>query len=302
MRNNEVAEKVTADIIAALENGIVPWVQPWANLGMSSAINVTTGKRYRGVNTVVLACAQLSRSYQFSRWLTFKQARDAGGTVRKGEKGTTVIFWRFLEREGASGDKQKIPLLRAYTVFNVAQCDGLPEKFTAVPEIPSRVEGEGIPEADDFIRATGASIIYGGDRACYVPSADAINMPHMGQFATTADFYSTMFHELIHWTGHENRAKRQLGQRFGKEIYAAEELVAEIGAAFLCAEFGVAGKLQHASYIQSWIRVLQNDKNAIFTASRLAQDATDYLERTTGRVPTEAPVADSGESATTDED
>jgi antirestriction protein ArdC len=298
MRNNDVAEKVTADILAALENGDIPWVQPWLNSGVMNPMNITTGKGYRGINTLILYLARKRAGFQFSRWLTFKQAKAAGGTVRKGEHGTGIVFWKFLESPDKADPSKKrtIPLCRWYTVFNVAQCDNLPEDFTSAPEtLPVTWEN---PEIDGFISATGAKISFGGDQACYTPSVDEISMPEKGQFSDMGAYYATAFHELVHWTGHENRCKRQLGQRFGKEIYAAEELVAELGSAFLCAEFGVQGKLQHAGYIQNWIKVLRNDPHAIFAASRLAQEAVDFLTAKSGRAKgsvSPGGVADPGE-------
>jgi antirestriction protein ArdC len=298
MQNN-LAETVTADILAALEKGEIPWVQPWRNVGALNPMNPTTGKGYRGINTLILYLAQTRGGYGFSRWLTFKQAKGAGGTVRKGEKGTGIVFWKFLDKtDKATGEKGKIPLCRVYTVFNVAQCDGLPEAFTTAPEIPPVTDENAAIES--FILSTGASISFGGDQACYSPALDAISMPEKGQFADMGAYYATVFHELCHWTGHESRCKRQLGQRFGREIYAAEELVAEIGSAFLCAEFGVQGRLQHAAYVQNWVKVLRSDPKAIFVASRMAQEASDYLRAKAGREKApeaeEAPEGDAPEA------
>ena len=284
MRNNEIAEKVTAQILASLEKGEIPWTRPWSLSGALNPVNVSTGKGYRGVNTVILYLAQQTIGCKTSRWLTFNQAKAKGGTVRKGEKGTQIVFWKFLEGKevNAKGEKNRIPLCRFYTVFNISQCEGLPEAWTALPEtLPVIDRNEAI---DAFISGTGASISHGGDRACYSPSEDKVSLPEPGQFENMGAYYATAFHELVHWTGHETRCKRQLGQRFGKELYAVEELVAELGSAFLCAEFGVEGKLQlqHTAYIQNWISVLKNDKNAIFAASRMAQEATDRLMEKAG--------------------
>lgn len=267
---NDIASKITSSIISALESGDIPWIQPWKNTGALQPVNIATGKRYRGINNLILTIAQHKGGYQFSRWLTFKQAKAAGGTVKKNEHGTTVIFWKFLEK---NEEEKRIPICRVYTVFNVAQCQNLPEKFTATTPV-SPVTG--FPEIENFILSTGAKISHGGDIACYRPSTDEIYMPNKCQFVDIASYYATIFHEIIHWTGHETRCNRQLG-RFGKEIYAAEELIAEIGSSFLCAIFGIQGKLQHAAYIQTWIKVLRNDKNAIFIASRKAQEAVDFL-------------------------
>lgn len=281
MRNNDsdkvdIFESVTSGILAALESGVGGWEKPWMCLGTNIPVNVTTGKKYRGINTLILSFEQYKRGFVLPNWLTFKQALDKGGNVRKGEKGTKVIFWKFLERTNKeSGKKETFPMCRAYTVFNVAQCDNLPEAFTKVPELPA-VTGER-EDIDAFILALRSKITHGGDRAFYSKIDDAITMPEKGQFPSMNDYYSTLFHEHIHWTGHENRCKRMLGERFGSEAYAAEELVAEIGSAYLCAKFGVSGKLQHAEYVQNWIKVLKGDKHAIFKAASLAQEAFDTL-------------------------
>jgi antirestriction protein ArdC len=282
MKNNEIFESVTNSILESLEKGEPAWVTPWSCFGAEKAVNATTGKAYRGINTLLLMLPMRKNGYAVSRWLTFKQAKAKGGTVRKGEKGTQVIFWRFLERENkASGEKEKFPMCRTYTVFNVAQCDGLPADYYTVKEIP--VVTEQNDEIESFIAATGADIAHGGDRACYTPSLDKITMPEKGQFSDMGAYYATMLHELCHWTGNENRCKRMLGERFGKESYAAEELVAEIGSAYLCSEFGVQGRLQHAAYVQNWLTILRNDKHAIFKAASLAQEAFDYLMDKSGR-------------------
>ncbi len=277
MANNEIAEQVTNELVAALERGDVPWVQPWANLGMSRAVNVASNKPYRGINTLILWLAQNRGKFSSSRWLTFKQALDLRGNVRKGEKGTRVIFWKILEKKNKSGETDKFPVMKVYTVFNLDQCENLPEKVLLAGKKPaiSLVEEDAMIE--DFIGRVGATISYGGDLAAYSPSRDAIVMPERCQFLDTGSFYATMFHEMIHWTGHNNRCKRHLGERFGTSSYAMEELVAEIGSAFLCADFGVQGKLQHPAYVQNWIKVLKGDKSAIFTAAKFAQEASDYL-------------------------
>lgn len=288
MRNNEIAETVTAAIVDSLSKGEIPWVKPWVSRGLNTPVNITTGKNYRGVNTMLLWVSQAKGNFPVSRWLTFKQARAAGGCVRKGEKGTTVIFWKFLDKEDkTSGEKSKIPLFRSYTVFNVSQCDGLPEKFAAVEALPP-ITGEN-EEVEAFIHSTGANISHQGDQAGYSPIFDKIVMPEPGQFVDMGSYYATVLHELIHWTGNSSRCKRHLGERFGTESYAAEELVAEIGSAFLCAEFGIQGKLQHDAYVQNWIKVLNNDKQAVFAASRMAQEAVDYLMRNMPKATAESP-------------
>lgn len=304
MANNEIAEQITNEIILALEQGNIPWVQPWKNLGLSQGINLTTGKTYRGINVLLLWASQYRNGYSTSRWLTFKQALNAGGCVKRGEKGTRVIFWKILERDNKkTGEKDKIPLMRIYTVFNVAQCEGLPEKYTQENSKPE-VTWENSQEIEEFVSGVGATLVFGGDRAAYSRDADRIMMPDRHQFVDAGGYYATLFHEMCHWTGHANRLKRQFGERFGTEAYAMEELVAELGSAFLCAEFGVAGMVQHPAYIQTWIHVLKNDKNAIFTAAKLAQEATDFLVgramTNLGRTPAKT-AEDAGNASSDDE-
>lgn len=276
--NAEMYEAITEEIVSSLENNIVPWAQPWKNLGNFRPINAASGKPYRGINTLILWARSAKSGFGMNRWLTFNQALDLGGNVRKGEKGTKVIFWKLLEKENKkTGEKDKIPLARVYTVFNVAQCENLDEKIVKgfVGDKTEVAWEDSVIE--EFISKVGATIEYGGDTAAYSISRDVILLPEKHQFSDAGAFYATMFHEMTHWTGHNNRCKRHLGERFGTEAYAAEELIAEIGSAFLCAEFGVSGKLQHPSYVKNWIKILKGDKQAIFTAAKHAQEAADYL-------------------------
>lgn len=273
--NAETADSITASIVEALESGVAPWERPWLRKG--PVCNLHSNKPYRGINVLLLWVATMRGNFADNRWLTFKQALDLGGNVRKGEKGTKVIFWKILEKDNKkTGEKDKIPMARAYTVFNYSQCENLPEKY-APKEHPGFSNDEKNPDIETFIANTGANIMYGNDRAGYLKNTNDIIAPAANQFVSMSAFYATIFHELGHWTGSENRLKRQFGERFGTEAYAFEELVAELTSAFLCAEFGVTGKLQHREYIATWINVIKNDKNAIFTAAKLAQEACDYL-------------------------
>jgi antirestriction protein ArdC len=219
--------------------------------------------------------------YRTLRFLTFKQALELGGNVRKGEHGTKVYFVKQLQvRDQGADDNPSarlIPMMREYTVFNVDQCENLPE--SVITRKPLRVRNPDARDglADDFLRSTGADMREGHGEAYYVPSRDFISMPAFAGFKGADHFYNVAFHELTHWTGHKARLDRDLKNRFGPRDYAAEELIAELGAAFLCAEFGFDGDVRSAGYIASWIELLKADKRAFFTACGQASKAVDYL-------------------------
>jgi antirestriction protein ArdC len=217
--------------------------------------------------------------YRMPRYLTFKQALELGGHVRKGEHGTKVYFVKQLQARDADDEEKTriIPMLREYTVFNVDQCDGLPARVMTVGTVKPRNRDEQDATIDEFLGCSGATIREGFGEAYYRPSDDYISLPAFGAFKNAAHFYATVFHELGHWTGHKFRLDRDLRHRFGERAYAAEELVADLCAAFLCAEFSIDGDLRHAGYIQSWIGLLKADKRAFFTACSRAQSAADYL-------------------------
>ena len=268
-------QDVTDRIIADLEAGVAPWVKPWkGNAGFAGEgfpVNHITGKSYRGINTMLLWMASPS-----GRWLTYKQAKDIGGNVKKGEKGTQIVFWKKLavkdKDNEQNGDKTKfIPFMRSYTVFSIEQCEGI-----EAPEVnntdPVEVK---IDKAEELLKQ--ATVHHGGDRAFYSPSHDSITLPAQAAFKSTEDYYATALHELTHWTSHKDRCNRDVKNGFGSQAYAREELVAEIGAAFQCAHLGIEGKLQHSSYIASWLEVLKKDKKAIFTAAGQAQKAFDFI-------------------------
>ncbi|WP_372088690.1 ArdC family protein [Tistrella mobilis] len=275
--------EVTARIVAQLETGVRPWMRPWTT-GESVAGRPlrATGEPYRGINTLILWEASLIRGYHAPTWITFRQARAEGGTVRRGERGTTVVYSSALTRtdvdpETGEEAETRIPFLKSYTVFNVEQCDGLPDRLTA--PLPACPEPERIAAAEAFIEATGARIEAGGGRAFYAPARDMIGMPARTAFRDAHGWYATLLHELTHWTGHPARCHRQFGRRFADQAYAREELVAELGAAFLCADLGVAltPREDHAAYLASWLDVLRADKRAIFQAASFAARAVDYL-------------------------
>jgi antirestriction protein ArdC len=218
--------------------------------------------------------------YRTPRFLTFKQASELGGNVRKGEHGTKVYFVKQLQvadRNGEEGETRIIPMMREYTVFNVDQCDGLPDRVLTLGEVEVRNIGRRDATIDEFLTHSGAAIREGFGEAYYRPGDDTISLPGFETFKDAAHFYAVAFHELGHWTGHKSRLDRDLRHRFGQRAYAAEELVAELCAAFLCAEFSVDGDLRHAGYIQSWIGLLKADSRAFFTACNKAQAAADYL-------------------------
>lgn len=272
----ELYQSVTDRIVAALEAGAAPWIKPWANdrSGGTMPHNAVSGRGYHGINVLLLWGAEQANGYTSPAWLTFKQAADCGGNVRKGEKGTQIVFWRFRQvTDSATGETRNVPMLRTFYVFNIAQCEDL--------ELPKRRnvrEPIGPTEIDALIALTGADISHGGDVACYMPSRDAISMPHRAAFKTIDGYHATLLHELTHWTGHKSRCARDLSGRFGNAAYAAEELIAEMGSAFLCATLGVRlEQLQHADYIATWIKVLKDDNRAIFTAAKAAQTAADYV-------------------------
>lgn len=280
--SNRLYENVSARILSQLETGTVPWIKPWsATPGKNMPHNAATNRPYSGCNVVLLWMAQ--GAYATPRFLTFKQALDLGGNVRKGEHGFTVFFVKQMmgkpkDGDGEAIDGKRYTVMRAYTVFNVDQCENLPAKILDPEPVKARHSDERDATIEEFIAATGANFSEtGGDRAFYSPSHDKVCMPIFTGFKSAALFYSTAFHELGHWTGHKARLDREFGKRFGDRAYAAEELVAELTSAFLCAEFSIDGDLRHAGYIENWIDLLKHDSKAFFTAASAAQKAADLL-------------------------
>ena len=277
-------QEVTDRIIAELEQGRVPWVQPWgrAKAGLGLPRNAATGRRYSGVNILILWGAVIERGFAGQQWLTFRQALDLGGSVRKGERGTTVCYAdRFVpkdeqERARREGDEAAaVPFLKRFTVFNVAQCEGLPALVEGTSEpLPER---ELIPPAEALIVATRADFRIGGNRAFYVPGGDFIQVPPQPAFHEQINYYRTCFHELGHWTGAGHRLARDLSGRSGSKPYAREELVAEMASAFVCATLGIVPTVRHADYLASWLAVLREDNRAIFRAASQASKAADFI-------------------------
>lgn len=291
---NDIYQEVTNTIIEALQQKVVPWIKPWhPGRPVSSPFpsNAVTGRAYRGVNILLLWTEARLKGYGQDRWLTYLQAKEAGGHVRKGESSTLTVFYSYKEREvlDPSGNVvrdaeglprlERIPVLRRNFLFNIEQTEGVeasPEEIAAPGEAFSPHA-----EAERLMRRSGASIIHRSeDKAFYSPAQDYIQLPCMRQFSSAGGYYATALHELTHWSGHAQRLNREgivLPTPFGSPEYAFEELIAEIGAAYLCALTGIQGELRHEGYIDSWLKVLQSNKQAIFRASAYARDASEYL-------------------------
>jgi antirestriction protein ArdC len=268
---------VTARILQSMEAGAVPWQKAWASEGSAMPMNAVTERPYSGVN-VLLFWMAADCGYARPRYLTFNQAKVLGGSVRKGEHGTKVYFYKQLTvADKAGGEDKTVPLLREYTVFNVAQCEGLSPKIANGPDVAPLNQDQREALADRFTASTGADFREGTGVPCYVPSKDFISIPAFAQFNTADDFYTTSFHELTHWTGAKHRLDRDFSGRFGTQAYAAEELVAELGAAFINAEFGFDRTERNAAYLANWITLLKSDSRAIFTAASKASKAAEYL-------------------------
>jgi antirestriction protein ArdC len=273
---------VTARIVEALDAGIVPWHRPWKAGPNSGPISYSTRKPYQGVNVWTLTATAALRDYESRYWVTFNQARESGGSVRKGETGTPVVFWKFIEKKSESGEKiERIPFLRYFTVFNLDQCDDVPEPETTTDFEPEPFTPIEMAEKIAASMPSRPSVRHGGDRAFYSPALDYVGMPLQVQFESPEHYYGTLFHELVHSTGHESRIGRKTmvePSPFGSPDYSREELVAEMGAAFLCGAAGIAPNIEHhAGYIASWLRALENDRKMIVTAAGAAQKAADYV-------------------------
>ena len=289
---NDLYTRINDTIIAELENGTPPWIRPWTGGDDPIPRNALTQRPYRGINTVLLGLESMQQGYRSNQWLTFRQANQLGGCVRKGEHSALIIYYeaRIVEKEpseplaeGDEPEKRFIPLLKVFNVFNLDQIDGLP-----ATEPVFGPEWDPCLKAEQLIEGSGAVIRHSGFRAFYSPPNDLIYLPAKTVFKDEASYYSTALHELSHWTGHTSRIGRKLGRRFGESAYAMEELIAEMSAAFLSAHCHLEGRLQHASYIASWLDVLHRDKRAIFVAAAQAQKAADYLLEHAGLIAPEA--------------
>ena len=283
----DVHQHITDQIVSAIEAGAGAWQMPWhqSSHALTRPKNIASGNAYRGINILALWVAAEASGYEHGLWGTYKQWQEKGAQIRKGEKSSVIVFYKELERtsEHEPGETEKVLFARASRVFNAAQVDGFtPPEGEAMPT-EDRVTP--IEAAETFTAGTGAKIAIGGDRAFYRPSEDAITMPGRPRFvgtettSPTEAWYSTLLHELTHWTGARHRLDRDLSGRFGSDSYAMEELVAELGAAFLCAELGITAspRPDHAAYLAGWLKLLKADKKAIFSAASSASRATDYL-------------------------
>ena len=284
-----VHRAITDRIIAAIEAGAGQFVMPWhlTGPGHGRPANAVTGYRYRGGNVVALWAEAMLTGFQSGHWATYKQWQDVGAQVRAGERGATIVFYKFVERQTENDDERATgsALVRSSRVFNADQVDGWVQPQLSAPD-----EATPLPDVDAFIAATGATIRHGATYAAYSWGADRIELPERKWFVgsptrtATNSYYATALHELVHWTGAEHRLARTFGKAFGDAAYAAEELVAELGAAFLCADLSVSNvpRPDHAAYLDHWLKILGQDSRALFTAARLATTAATYLG---GRIP-----------------
>lgn len=270
--NAQVYESVTLRILECLDKGVVPWRKPW---GVAAPRNLSSGHVYRGVNQILLSCAAFSSPY----WMTFKQARMLGGSVKRGERGTPIVFWKVYENEKRNGDTEKRFVLRHFTVFNSEQTDGI-----YIPKLEAPKAVDPIEDCEKIVSSfKDAPVLeHGGNRACYVPSLDRIHLPSRTAFSSAEEYYSTLFHEFVHATGHGSRLNRKGVtdvKSFSSHSYSYEELIAECGAAFLCAHAGIAPKTieNSAAYIAHWASALKNEPKWIVQAASAAAKASDFI-------------------------
>ncbi len=286
----DIYSRITDQIVSHLEKGVRPWARPWNAEHAAGRITRPlrhNGTPYSGINVLSLWASAMAQNFATPIWMTFKQALEFEAHVRKGEKGSLVVYADSITRKETdekTGDEidREIPFLKGYTVFNVEQVEGLPEVFynKAAPKLDPDAR---IDHVEKFFAALGATIRHGGNRAFYSMAADAIQMPAFESFQGADRYYATLAHELTHWTGSKTRLARDFGgHRFGSEGYAVEELVAEVGAAFLCAdlELSLEPREDHAAYISTWLKVLAADSRAVFTAAAHAQRAVEFINRT----------------------
>lgn len=271
---SSVYAEVTQSIIDQLEAGALPWIKPW-RVDSTADKNIISQKPYQGINRLILGLSSMVQGFDKPVWASFKQWQSLGANVKKGAKGTKIVFFSpVTKQDKATGEVEAYNVLKAYYVFNASQVEGI--EFAA-PQAEDKPFNS-IEAAEARIVKTGANISHGSDAAFYAPGPDSIKLPNKSAFDNESSYYATAFHELVHWTGAKHRLDRDLDKgRFGNPAYAFEELVAEMGAAFLCQDYKIQGELRHAGYIQSWLKALKDDSKAIFKAAALAQKAADYL-------------------------
>lgn len=286
--------RITGKIVEQLEQSVRPWIKPWSADYLDGRVTRplrATGEAYRGINTVLLWMEASASSYVCPTWLTYRQAQAMGGQVRRGEHGTQVVYYGEAtgkpEGHGQGEEAASFRFLKTYTVFNVGQVDGLPDRMTLAGALasPPLTAPERIQRAESFLEATGAQVTHGGTMAFYRPSEDRIQLPPFETFRDAESYYATRSHETVHWTRHPTRLDRDFGQkRFGDTGYAREELVAELGSAFLAADLGlyVEPREDHASYLAHWVAILKEDTRAIFGAASAAERAVQYLHARQG--------------------
>lgn len=275
----DVYQSVTDRIIESLENGCAPWVKPWAvtkGQGCSAMpYNAISANNYSGVNVLLLWGAQMEKGFSSNTWLTYKQATDLGGNVIKGQKGCPIVFYKMIKRrDEKTGEESMFPMLKQYTVFNIEQTENIDSTKAKSPD-PIDVN---YTDALELAERIGATVQHGGDSAFFSPAQDFIQMPPQTAFEDAQVWDSTLLHELTHWTGHKSRLERTKGKKFGDDAYAFEELIAELGSAYLGHSLGLPHEnMQHDSYIASWLKALKSDKKAIFAAAKQAQTACNYV-------------------------
>jgi antirestriction protein ArdC len=292
MNANEVFEKVTADLVEAIEDGACGWRMPWHRLAAGGTPRSVDGRTYRGWNALVLAMVAVDREWTSGRWATYRGWQRHDCQVRRGEHGTHVVLWKPIDRRADGDDNdddtasRRGLLARVFTVFAAEQADGA-ERYQVTE--PTRPMPERLADGEAYFAEVGARVVTGGDRACYVPARDEIHLPALGRFDQASAFYSTAAHEHVHWTGHASRLGRDLTGRFGDRAYGAEELIAELGAAFWCAQFGLepATREDHAAYLGDWLAILRADARALVAACSQAQQALDHLNTAAGWQPAE---------------
>ena len=270
---NKVYQQVTDRIIAELEKGAAPWIKPW-KAGSAEDQNIISKKPYNGINRLILGMSGYAMPY----WASFKQWQELGASVKKGEKGTMIVFYSPIKKDVVNPENGNLEqsiyhCLKSYYVFNAAQVEGIDFEQPK----PVLENFDPVPALEDRIIKTGANIKHDGNQAFYRPSTDSITMPAKNTFISEQHYYATILHEITHWSGAKHRLDRTKGKRFADTAYAFEELVAEMGAAFLCQDYGIQGDLRHADYIGSWLKCLKDDNKAIFNAAALAQKAADYI-------------------------